>query len=150
MSEEPKCECPGPGFCQRYQITQQEYPWKVCQGIDCTPEKSNGFRRKWREALASKSAGGPGIVRKVINATQAAVRHVVNQFKKAPKEVLDERAKICESNVCGFHNQEKGICQHPKCGCPLKRVLKGVSRPGKLEIASEKCPAGYWNAVEGE
>lgn len=26
------CECPGPGFCPRYQIEQQEYPHAVCQG----------------------------------------------------------------------------------------------------------------------
>lgn len=26
------CACPGPGFCPRYGIEQQQYPWEVCQG----------------------------------------------------------------------------------------------------------------------
>lgn len=53
MSEpiEPACECATSGFCPRYQIEQSEFTHGRCQGTNCTPEKSNAFRRKWRLQL---------------------------------------------------------------------------------------------------
>lgn len=149
---EPKCECKGPGFCQRYQIQQQEYHYNLCsctpmEGFVITPEKSERYRKKWREDLAKKSEGGPGLAQRAVNVTKALGRAVEAGFKKVSLEVLQKRQSICESNVCGFKGDN--VCLNPQCGCPLvaKRVLIGIlERPGKLEWASERCPAGFWEA----
>jgi hypothetical protein len=40
----------------------------------------------------------------------------------------------------------------PRCGCPLagRGVLLGLlRRPGKAEVATERCPAGLWEAEAG-
>lgn len=44
---EPPCECPGPGFCQRYKIQQGEYHWKMCRAENCDEKKSQGYRQSW-------------------------------------------------------------------------------------------------------
>lgn len=51
---EPACVCPGPGFCERYQIAQTDYAYRVCSNT-CLPEfpcdeyKSQRYRKKWRQ-----------------------------------------------------------------------------------------------------
>ena len=151
---EPKCECKGPGFCIRYQIEQQIYPWSLCsetpmEGFDTNSLKSERYRRKWRLNLVKEAGEGPSFAKKAVNASKAIVRATANAFRKVSLEVLKERESICNSNACGFKGEN--ICKHPECGCPLtaRRVLLGtIERPGKLEWASEACPAGYWKQVE--
>lgn len=49
MSDRPPaepCSCPGPGFCPRFSILQQQYPFEVCQGRHGA-EKAEAYRRKW-------------------------------------------------------------------------------------------------------
>lgn len=146
---EPECECPGPGFCQRYQISQTEYAWLVCRGVGtedrpCTDQKSQSYKRKWRLNLLEKSGAGPGLLRKAKNAAKAAVKHAADRFRLAPAEVLDLREGIC--SACSFNKGDR--CTHPNCGCPLKgKLSRGGVRPSKLELASESCPMGYWSAV---
>lgn len=53
---EPPCECDGPGWCGRYSIEQQAYPFEVCRGLH-GEHKGERYRKKWRLALAT---GGPG------------------------------------------------------------------------------------------
>src|SRR5262245_34249619 len=46
------CECPGPGFCNRYQRRMNIRQWELCSG-KCPPERpcreadSEGLRRLW-------------------------------------------------------------------------------------------------------
>lgn len=58
-------------------------------------------------------------------------------FKKTPKEIYDERMKICRG--CKFWKEIKGplIGQCLKCGCT------GM----KQKIATSKCPIDKWGAI---
>lgn len=157
---EPPCECPGPGFCQRYQIKQYGHHWRLCSG-NCLPERpcteavSQAMRRQWRKKLEAKLKGtpGPNILTKIANLTRAVTRGVAKNgakvFQKVPLEVYEERRRICDS--CDARNPEKDICTHPKCGCGLKRRLVAgtLSMLGKLEVSTEKCPMLKWTEYTG-
>lgn len=156
---EPICECPGPGFCVRYQIDQTEYAWGVCSGKGgpgdrpCTTEKSERFRRKWRLKVIEKCKHGPpSLPQQTANLTKAMVKHVLDRLRKTPEGELKIREAIClvcEMNT-GKENNELGQCKHKACGCYLKQgqiLGMGLTVPSKLEIASEKCPLGLWGSV---
>ncbi len=51
----------------------------------------------------------------------------------APDEVIEARTAICESNVCGYFNEEKRKCA--ECGCMFNR---------KLPLAEMECGVGLW------
>ena len=63
---EPPCECPGPGFCPRYRINQDEYAYAVCAnkplpGRTVTLAKSEAYRMKWRVQIGRPAyRGTPG------------------------------------------------------------------------------------------
>lgn len=142
MSDEPKCECAGPGFCPRYQIEQNEHTHGLCTGKGtaerpCSLEKSQAYRAKWRTQLAKRAteSGGPGIVRRAANAAVAIARSAATGFARTPPEVLAVRRAACDA--CEFNKHD--TCIHPQCGCPLKRGLVT-----KLAVASERCPMGKW------
>jgi len=61
------------------------------------------------------------------------VRNAATGFATAPKEVQQQRKRICESNVCGRFG--KGWCE--LCGCHLAT---------KQSLAAESCPASpsHW------
>lgn len=64
QSDEPPCECPGPGFCSRYNITQTEYAWRVCSGnctsdFPCGERKSQEYRKRWRRDLGGSITATP-------------------------------------------------------------------------------------------
>ena len=139
---DPPCECPGPGFCSRYQIDQQEYPWTICRGDN---PKGKAYRQKWARNLAERSKGGPSLARRLANVAGAAARATMNLFRSAPPEVQEARSAVC--GACEFNDKTKTMCVHPDCGCYLKRILIGGLAPSKLEVASERCPMGKWGAV---
>lgn len=56
---EPPCDCPGPGFCPRYQIEQGPLAYGFCRGTRCSPERSQRFRDK----LAGKRTALPVVAR---------------------------------------------------------------------------------------
>lgn len=144
MDEEPECECPGPGWCARYQLEQQEHAWSMCRRGDFT---SNRYRRKWRLKLLEQAGDGPSLARRAANFAAAMARASQSGFKKVSLEVLEARQATCDACPGGFNNRERGICAHPGCGCMVRRDLKGrYGVPSKLELATEKCPAGYWPA----
>ena len=51
---EPACECPGPGFCDRYKVRQGPFAHAMCRGDNCTPRRSEAFRLKLRSGPASR------------------------------------------------------------------------------------------------
>jgi hypothetical protein len=51
---EPPCACEGPGFCPRFGIEQQQYPFEVCRGLH-GDGKGERYRRKWRLDLLGES-----------------------------------------------------------------------------------------------
>ena len=94
----------------------------------------------------------PGMGRKALNAAKAAGKIVWRSVQGKPVfvslEVLNERRSVCDG--CEMLDGENDVCMHTDCGCFLSRKLSalGVGIPGKLEIASESCPAGKWKSVE--
>lgn len=84
-----------------------------------------------------------GIVNKVINLAGAIYSSAKTGFKRVPLEVFDQRKEHCDR--CIFN--VRGECI--QCGCPLnKRLLSVLGMPGKLDLASEACPMGYWGKYE--
>lgn len=76
------------------------------------------------EGQARKS---PSLLTRAANAGRAIVRNAATGFATAPKEVQQQRKRICESNVCGKFG--KGWCE--LCGCHLQT---------KQSMAAESCP----------
>lgn len=88
----------------------------------------------------------PSIVRKAANFTRAAVGHVKAGRPVATDEQVAERFAICQG--CRLFNatsEGQGTCNHPSCGCDLKRV--GIGGKNKLRWADQKCPIGRWSSV---
>lgn len=81
----------------------------------------------------------PSLLTKAKNFAASAARHVATGMRMATQQQIDARYAICET--CEFF--QAGSCS--KCGCPLVRQIKTVS---KLAWAGEKCPVGKWGPVE--
>lgn len=143
-----RCTCTGPGYCERFKIEQQQYPWEVCQGRH-GEEKGRRYRRKWAAELTAT----PNTTRKVFNAAAAvgrvAVRAATGRPYKAPPEVSAARLAVCQANTCGHYDAAGDECR--KCGCGMQRhlTLGIISRPGKTELAGERCPVGLWGTYDG-
>jgi|GEM_PF-1640598 len=145
---EPICECATPGFCQRFQIDQTTYAHSVCQGTapHCSPQKSEAYRRRWREDLERKTGKLPSLPQRIVNAGQAVVAAAVGVAQGTPllcpAEIAEAREATCRA--CELCDVKHMLCRHPKCGCPVNRMLKAHGRPGKVELATQKCPMGKW------
>lgn len=172
LPAEYECTCANPGWCPRFKLDQDAYAHGVCSGRGlpgkpCSSEKSLAYRKKWRASLplrAGEAPGGlkipsrtedspghvgPSLARKALNATKAAVSatrgFVQGVPLLCPDEVAEERASICRG--CEYRDPVTETCTHTNCGCPTSRLLKqGGYRPGKVEISTEKCPIGKWEA----
>lgn len=79
----------------------------------------------------------PGLLRKALNFGQALLSHVVTGGKHVTKEQQEARLAICRScvGVGGYYDEAKDTCQHPKCGCLMKR---------KSSWKGSKCPIKKW------
>ena len=73
----------------------------------------------------------PGVVKKAIHLTKAVSKHIADNRVELTQSKVQERLDICNQCV----NHEKGVCNHPECGCAL--IRKALWR-------SEDCPEGYW------
>lgn len=52
LPQEPPCQCPGPGFCDRYQIQQTDYTFRLCSNtcteqFPCDEAASQRMRQSW-------------------------------------------------------------------------------------------------------
>lgn len=127
-------------------------PERLAPGQRVVPRNPPPARKAPLPPRKQAQARGPGLLRKTANATVAAAKAARNALlgKKviAPPEVVRERRAACDS--CDLRDPVRDACTHQKCGCFLSRRLTiGVAGvPGKLEVASESCPAGKWAAVE--
>ena len=79
----------------------------------------------------------PGLLRKAVNFTKAAVQHVATGCHSAMPEEKARRLSICELCVGpgGFFDPVSRVCTHPTCGCRM------VVKAHWLE---SKCPIGKW------
>ena len=73
----------------------------------------------------------PSLPRKIMTFSKAAYKHVLGGLKHVSDDIMNERAKQCQS--CEFRTNN--ICNHENCGCRLDV---------KLTWASEACPIGKW------
>lgn len=81
------------------------------------------------------SLQGPPLVEKVRNFAKSAVKHLASGMPMCTQEQIDRRFEICKG--CEFFQGDACV----KCGCPLVREKKFVS---KLSWANESCPVGKW------
>ena len=103
---------------------------------------------------------GPSLVRKAVNFTVATAKHVAKGRPQASLDVIKERYEICkycpdglfrlidpDSRISKLADVDGlGTCIHRKCGCHIHPTER---RPNKLGRADQKCPRGYWEAVDG-
>lgn len=83
----------------------------------------------------------PGLLRRGLNFTRAAVAHQLRGRPKADQATIDYRLAICQA--CELFSGE--ICTHKKCGC---RIGGKAGFLNKLAWADQQCPAGHWPAVD--
>ncbi len=78
----------------------------------------------------------PSLPKKIVNFTKASVKHIFNGLENVPTSIEEERLFICTH--CPFRSDEdnKLICTHKDCGCPIKQ---------KIKWSSEECPIGLWS-----
>jgi hypothetical protein len=79
----------------------------------------------------------PGIVRRAINFTRAAIEHVRGGRQLVSDEI--RAARFAECQACPLFVE--GICSHPDCGCPMKQQRSFIDALG---WASKKCPLDKW------
>lgn len=92
-------------------------------------------------AICSEDPGKPGLIRRAINFTRAAVQHAGDRLAVVPDEVRAARLAICQA--CPLLVDD--VCTHPKCGCGIKANRTFID---KLSWASSKCPIGKWSKFE--
>ena len=84
-----------------------------------------------------KSCGDqrPSSIRKAVNFSKAAIKHIANGLEHTSKEVQEKRRSFCLQ--CPFIDPVSPvlICTHEKCGCYID---------SKVIWASEECPIGLW------
>jgi hypothetical protein len=84
-------------------------------------------------AICSEDPGKPGLIRRAMNFTRAAVGHARSGFRRVSDEAREERRAICSK--CPLF--DGSICTHKDCGCPIKDSSAFID---KLSWASSKCP----------
>jgi hypothetical protein len=88
----------------------------------------------------------PTLAQKAVNFAGAAARHIAAGRPQCTDEQVEERFAICQGcELYEAKNDSQGTCNHPSCGCSLKRV--GVNGKNKLRWADQACPLGKWTAV---
>jgi hypothetical protein len=115
--------------------------WRVLTADDHPDHEQH--RRKVVElatGIPSTEATYPGLFTMAGNALAAAGRVVVavvqGQLVKVAPAVYYERLEICRG--CEFNGEAPSGVRCMKCGCG------GL----KLELATERCPVGKWEAVQ--
>ena len=88
----------------------------------------------------------PGIIRKAVNLTKAAVTHVAQGLKHCTEEQKQARYAQCTKNECGFYmgDVDGGVCTHHSCGCCIRHHGKFMD---KLSWADSSCPLNYWGPI---
>ncbi len=90
----------------------------------------------------------PSIFKKLTHFAPALIGHVVNGMPTCTQDQIDARLAICRACPGNFYVQDPdnpnlGVCAN--CGCHTGREQKFLN---KLGWADQKCPAGYWPALE--
>jgi glycosyltransferase involved in cell wall biosynthesis len=135
--------------------------WRaICEGESGLPIATvNAYRNSWGLPLlesgglatiesrqrVSGCGGGcggssekslPSLIQQGVNFTKSTARHAANGFRKASKEVQDERLAICEA--CPSEQFRASDRRCADCGCPVDE---------KVKRASEPCRLGHWSAA---
>jgi hypothetical protein len=136
MSSEQKnavtpCECTQAGWCPRHQCEKTEHWVHLCQ---TRPDYFELYEQGLGPGQLKPQE--PGLIRKAFTFGRAVVRHVVNRGREASEELYQARLAVCKD--CEFLDQERRVCQDPRCGCFVDR---------KARWESENCPQGKWPPV---
>lgn len=134
---------------------------RICQLAESDPR----YAALWgivREPVAVKAKtehtppAAPGLPAMAVKAGKAYARWIAAGRPKLSAEQINQRQEACDS--CPNQVTKNGHNTCGLCGCPLGNVsyLWGsVERPGKLEMATETCPAvpSRWpelNVIDGK
>jgi hypothetical protein len=112
--------------------THQDYPRHPKPGFDSSNVE---FHSSIPSGMDLTRKDSPSFITKIKNFVSSSVEHVASGMKMASDEEIIRRHDICM--VCEF--MKNNSCT--KCGCPLVREKKYVS---KLSWADSKCPVGKW------
>lgn len=134
-----KCQCDGPGYCERYGRFMPPRLYQLCS-CNCPEENpcSETTCAKYRALWFAQATDEPSLIRKALNFGKAAAKHIANGSRLVTQQVYEERIAICRA--CPSHlyfiknNAER--CKHPSCGCYLQK---------KLRWAEQECPKQHWS-----
>jgi hypothetical protein len=143
VSLEEKCVCTGPGLCHRHQVVKSRHWFDLCrQRADYFDlwEQGRGPGQHTVDTVAREATlREPGIGRKVINLSRAAINHIADQLHCVGNELFELRLGICRT--CEYCDTSTLRCRHFHCGCKLMR---------KARWRSSECPLGKWEPVDAQ
>lgn len=138
-----KCECSGPGFCQRYRRRMLGRAYEICSAT-CPAERpcpDADYRERLLRKRAAEShspsaplplprhPARPGLARRIRTFAAAILEHVAAGLPRLPEGELVRREAACAD--CR-HNRDDH-CE--LCLCPLRGRLRN-----KLRLPLESCP----------
>lgn len=105
-------------------------------------------------AAAARPATPPGLARQAVNFAVEMAEWLAAGMPRTPDDELAKRKSTCigdGGDVPACVHLEDGRCR--KCGCPLESrpLLLGLAdRPGKLEMATTRCPEDRWGPARDD
>jgi hypothetical protein len=153
------CQCPGPGYCERFKRDMKEPHWRICGGRTekLTPEQCAGYRRLWQGRAAGApppvrkkacNSGGPGTELKLILSWWLGRREGSECGSCSDRAARMDSwgADKCEQNldmICGWLQESAW-----KLGIPMVRaaflpiVRLAIERARKIDTMSQTELAG--------
>lgn len=146
-----KCECAGPGFCQRHGCCKTVHFYRLCKNderyfrmweegrgpnqdiVDCKstirpePQLTDGIMEDDSEL--------PNMLQQAKNFGKAVWQHITTGAKHVSQLVYKRRLEICATNQCGFYLKNSARCAHGGCGCYLET---------KAAWDDQECPLELW------
>jgi hypothetical protein len=120
-------------FCQFAPLSDITYQCTNCE-IIVTSEDGPPIL-PCAKVLSRDTNDSPSFIEKVTNFAKATMQHIQTGSPMCTEEQVISRHDICMG--CEFYKDD--TCS--KCGCPLFRTRKFVS---KLAWADQECPVGKW------
>ena len=154
------CSCDGPGFCNRYNMHVLGRHYELCAGINCSEEDSESYRKTWDQRAKDRKYPTPIVYTSIDSGKISKIKLTMLRYKKwrrarkvwkdagRPKRTTEQQViciAICES--CEYHTGKGKYLACGICGCWAR---DGVLFRGKISMATEKCPADKWPALDAE
>ena len=105
--------------------------------FDCPGADRAGVASQMKSPLP-----GPGLARRLRNATAALGRHLLASGHRRGIRTPEQMQAILDEHCARCPLFDGRSCQHQDCGCPV--TADPMAWRNKLLLRSESCPIGWW------